>query len=174
MLPGSTAGNKLYGIMSAPIDALCQAMVPFSGQNYGAGNYERIHKGLKKVMAMTWTVTVVLVIIAWLAGPLIMTLFVDASEVQVIRYGHQFLLYFVMGYGFLSIQMGFCNTLQGTGFAKFTVPSGILECVGRIVGAVVLTRMIGYTGICLALPLAWVFTSIYVVPIYYWCKKKTL
>ena len=171
---GSTAGNKLYGIMSAPIDALCQAMVPFSGQNYGAGNYERIHKGLKKVMTMTWTVTTLLVLIAWLAGPLIMTLFVDAGEVEVIRYGHQFLLYFVMGYGFLSIQMGFCNTLQGMGFAKYTVPSGILECVGRMVGAMLLTRILGYTGICLALPLAWVFTSLYIVPVYFGCRRKLL
>ena len=38
----STVGNKLYGVMAAPIDAICQAMVPFSGQNYGARNYDRI------------------------------------------------------------------------------------------------------------------------------------
>ena len=90
----------------------------------------------------------------------------------MIRYGHQFLLFFVCGYGFLSVQLAFCFVLQGCGFAKYTILSGVLETAGRIMGAVVLTKVLGYTGICLALPLAWLFTSVYLVPVYAKCRKK--
>ena len=169
---GSTAGNKLYGVMSAPIDAVCQAMVPFAGQNYGAGNYDRIHQGLKRIMQITWTLTAVLILIAWLLGPLMIGIFIDDGDADVIRYGRQFLLFFVCGYGFLSVQLAFCFVLQGCGFAKYTIFSGVLETAGRIMGAVVLTKVLGYTGICLALPLAWIFTSVYLVPVYFRCRRK--
>ena len=168
---GSTAGNKLYGVMSAPIDAVCQSVIPFAGQNYGAGNMARIHKGLLRVMAITWSLTILLSLLAWFFGPAMMRLFISPAQEDVIRYGHQFLLFFVMGFGFLSIQLAFCFALQGTGFARYTILSGVLETLGRIAGAVLLTRWIGYTGVCLALPLAWVFTSAYLIPVYIHFRK---
>jgi len=170
---GSAAGNKLYGIMAAPVEAICQAMIPLSGQNFGAKNYKRINAGLKKVMLITWGMTIVLSVIAWVFGKSMIGWFIDSTqETDVIRYGHQFLVSFVMGYGFLAIQESYCFTLQGIGQAKYTVMSGVLETLGRIAGAVLLTRWFGYTGICLALPLAWIFTSVYVLPIYYVRSRK--
>ena len=164
---GSTAGNKLYGIMAAPVDAVCQSMIPISGQNYGAGNLKRVDQGLKHVMLFTWLTTAVLITFSAFAGKFMIGWFVDSSETEVIRYGHQFLVSFVAGYGFLAIQLAYCFALQGIGLAKYTIMSGILETAGRIAGAVLLTRWFGYTGVCLALPLAWVFTSVYLLPCYY-------
>lgn len=171
---GCTAGNKLYGIMAAPIEATCQAMIPISGQNYGAKKYDRIDEGLRKVLAMGWILTAVMGIVAWLFGPAMMGLFIDNARTEVISYGHQFMLYYVLGYGFLTIQMSVCFTLQGSGFAGKTIMSGVLETAGRIFGAVVLTKALGFTGICLALPLAWIFTSAYLLPTYLRCRKKML
>jgi Na+-driven multidrug efflux pump len=164
---GSTAGNKLYGIMAAPVDAVCQSMIPISGQNYGAGNLKRVDNGLRNVMFFTWFTTAVLIVFSVIAGNFMIGWFVDSSETEVIRYGHQFLVSFVAGYGFLAIQQAYCFALQGIGLAKYTIMSGILETAGRIAGAVLLTRWFGYTGVCLALPLAWVFTSVYLLPCYY-------
>lgn len=169
---GSTAGNKLYGIMAAPIDSVCQAMIPIAGQNYGAGKYDRIDKGLKIVNITGWVLTIALSLIAYFLGPVMMGLFIDTAESDVIAYGHQFLLYYVMGYGFLTIQMSFCFALQGSGNAKMTVMSGILETAGRLFGAVVIAGIYGYIGVCLALPLAWVFTSAYIIPAYILCRKR--
>lgn len=169
---GCTAGNKLYGIMAAPIEALCQAMVPLSGQNFGAKRFDRIDQGLRTVLLLGWGLTAVLSLFAWLCGPSLIRLFISSAETEVIRYGHRFLLFFVLGYGFLTIQMSICYTLQGCNFAGFTIFSGALETLGRIFGAVVLADLIGYTGIYLALPLAWVFTSAYLIPAYLLCRKK--
>ncbi len=173
---GSTAGNKLYGIMAAPIDSLCQSMIPVSGQNYGAGEYKRIDTGLKRVLQMTWGITLILIVIAYFFGPAMINVFLSPENgidiTTIIRYGHQFLLYFVCGYGFLAIQESCCFTLQGIGAAKYTILSGVLETAGRLVGALLITKYFGYTGICLALPLAWVFTSIYVIPVYLTQRRR--
>jgi Na+-driven multidrug efflux pump len=107
-----------------------------------------------------------------LFGPAMIGLFIDTAESEVIAYGHQFLLFYVMGYGFLTIQMSFCFALQGSGNAKMTVMSGILETVGRLFGSVVIAGAFGYVGVCLALPFAWVFTSVYIIPAYLLCRKR--
>lgn len=164
---GSTAGNKLYGIMAAPIDAVCQTMIPIAGQNYGAGKFKRIDQGLRRIMMITWTAAALLIAFAVFFGKYMIGWFIDPSETEVIQLGHQFLISFVAGYGFLAIQLAYCFALQGIGMAKYTIMSGILETAGRIAGAVFLARWLGYTGICLALPLAWIFTSAYLLPIYY-------
>ena len=169
---GSTAGNKLFGIMSTPVDSVCQAMIPIAGQNYGAGKYERIDKGLRIVNITGWILTFALAFAAYLFGPAMIGLFIDTAESEVIAYGHQFLLFYVMGYGFLTIQMSFCFALQGSGNAKMTVMSGILETVGRLFGSVVIAGAFGYVGVCLALPFAWVFTSVYIIPAYLLCRKR--
>jgi putative MATE family efflux protein len=169
---GCTAGNKLYGIMAAPIEAVCQSMIPVAGQNFGAKKYDRIDKGLRTVLIIGWILTCVLGIIAWLLGPAMMRLFVDNAAEEVIAYGHQFMLSYVLGYGFLTIQMGICFALQGSGFAKMTIISGMLETAGRLFGSIVLVNAIGFSGICLALPLAWVFTSVYLILAYMGCRKK--
>ncbi len=171
---GSTAGNKLYGIMAAPIDAICQALIPFSSQNYGAGKNDRIKEGWKKVVIYSWIFTAILSVIAWFAGPYMISMFVDTADKEIINYGHQFLMCFVIGFGFLGIQQGTCFTLQGTGNSVFTIASGILETAGRLFGALVLTKAMGYMGICLALPLAWVFTDMYMIPVYYFCNRRML
>jgi len=171
---GSTAGNKLYGIMAAPIDSICQSMIPIAGQNYGAGKYKRIDAGLKIVNMTGWVLTFVLLLTAYFLGPVILKFFIDPAEPDVIAYGHQFLLFYVMGYGFLTIQMSFCFALQGSGNAKMTVISGILETAGRLFGAVVIAGIYGYIGICLALPLAWVFTSAYLIPAYLASRKRIM
>jgi putative MATE family efflux protein len=164
---GSTAGNKLYGIMAAPVDAVCQAMIPIAGQNFGAGKLKRIDQGLRRVMVITWAATALLIAIAVFWGKYMIGWFIDPAETEVIQLGHQFLIYFVTGYGFLAIQLAYCFALQGIGLAKYTIMSGILETAGRVAGAVFLTRWMGYTGVCLALPLAWIFTSVYLLPVYY-------
>ena len=169
---GCTAGNKLYGIMAALIEAVCQSMIPVSGQNYGAKKYDRIDEGLRTVLIIGWILTGILGMIAWLFGPAMMRLFVDNAAGEVIAYGHQFMLFYVLGYGFLTIQMSMCFSLQGSGFAGMTVVSGVLETAGRIFGAVILARVFGFVGVCLALPLAWIFTSLYLIPTYLRCRKK--
>ncbi|SDB63866.1 MATE family efflux transporter [Butyrivibrio sp. INlla16] len=169
---GSTAGNKLYGIMAAPVDAICQSLIPLSSQNYGARRNDRIKEGWKKVVLYAWIFTAVLSVIAWFAGPYMIRIFIDTADKEIISYGHQFLICFVLGFGFLGIQQGTCFTLQGTGNSEFTIASGILETAGRLFGALVLTKMIGYMGICLALPLAWVFTDMYMVPVYFLCIRR--
>jgi O-antigen/teichoic acid export membrane protein len=66
--------------------------------------------------------------------------------------------------------------MQGMGFAKLAIISGILELCARLLTAYVLVPMFGFTGVCFGSPAAWIFASCFVVPGAYIClgrlKKK--
>ena len=52
------------------------------------------------------------------------------------------------------------------------ITAGVLEMIARTLAGVVLVPLIGYMGICLANPLAWVFADAFLIPAFFWCRKK--
>ena len=63
-------------------------------------------------------------------------------------------------------------TIQGMGFSVFAITSGVLEMIARSLAGLVVVPLIGYTGICLAHPMAWIFADAFLIPAFFYCKKK--
>lgn len=75
--------------------------------------------------------------------------------------------YFILG--ILNIYRASIQSM-GNGQAPFAVC--IIELIMRICGTAGLSKMIGYTGICLATPLAWIGAASFLTVLY--CKMITL
>lgn len=52
------------------------------------------------------------------------------------------------------------NVLQGVGRSFMPLMAGVFELVARAIVAFVLPSLIGYAGVCLAGPLAWVAAAV--------------
>ena len=76
------------------------------------------------------------------------------------------------GYFLLTLVNAVRFTIQGMGFSVFAITSGVLEMIARTLAGLVLVPLIGYTGICLAHPLAWIFADSFLIPAFFYCKKK--
>ena len=90
----------------------------------------------------------------------------------IIRLSKQYLIT-VTAFDFL---VGVVNTvrftIQGMGFSNFAMIAGLLEMVARSIAGIVLIPMIGFAGACFSSPLAWIFADAFLVPAYFWCKKR--
>ncbi len=172
VVAGVTAAQKINMFISCPIESLGQTMAPYAGQNMGAGKIDRIGKGLKSAVLMGWGVSIICFLIAVLFGKQLTTLFVDASETTIISYSYQFLLYCTGGYCLLTLVNTVRFTIQGMGFSVFAILSGIMEMIARILAATVVVQMIGFAGTCLAHPMAWLFADVFLIPAFFWCRKK--
>ena len=172
VVAGVTAAQKINMFISCPIESLGQTMAPYAGQNMGAGKIDRIGKGLKSAVLMGWGVSIICFLIAVLFGKQLTTLFVDASETTIISYSYQFLLYCTGGYCLLTLVNTVRFTIQGMGFSVFAILSGIMEMIARILAATVIVQMIGFAGTCLAHPMAWLFADVFLIPAFFWCRKK--
>ena len=96
----------------------------------------------------------------------------EASRAEIIQLVRQYLL--TMGAFSILIGMIISHrfTMQGMGFANLAIISGTLELAARLLVAFILVPILGYTGVCLGSPMAWVFASCFVIPGAYICLSR--
>jgi Na+-driven multidrug efflux pump len=99
-------------------------------------------------------------------------LFLDERNEQVMELSYHFLVIIVSFACLLTLVNTVRFTIQGMGYSAFAIIAGVMEMIARVLAAVILVPIIGYTGACLASPLAWVFADIFLIPAFFYCKKR--
>lgn len=171
--------NKLNGMMNCTFNAIGPTMANFVGQNVGAKRPDRVKSGLFSAILVSAVFSAIYILLAAFCTPLMAGLFLDPSEAnraEIIELVRQYLL--TMGVFSILIGMIISHrfTMQGMGYANLAIISGTLELAARLLVAFVLVPILGYAGVCMGSPMAWIFASCFVVPGAYIClgrlKKK--
>ncbi len=172
VVAGITAAQKINAFIACPVEALGQTMAPYTGQNVGAGKTERIGKGVLQASLVGFAVSGLCFLTALLAGRQLVLLFLDAKETEIIAYAYRFLLCCTGGYCLLTLVNTVRFTIQGMGFSVFAILSGVMEMIARILVAVVIAGRFGFAGICFAHPAAWLFADAFLIPAFFYCRRK--
>lgn len=150
---------KIENFIYLPIMAVSQACATFTGQNYGAGNAQRIKQGTRSSILIGLVVVVSLSLVGIFASDLIYSVF--NSDPNVIALGSRiihvtFPFYFL--YVFLEV---FSSTIRGSGKGLPTMMITVINmCVLRTIILVLLTRVIpGVEGIAWVYPITWVCSA---------------
>ena len=90
----------------------------------------------------------------------------SADEIAILDHVKQFLVFNTAFYIPLCLvnTVRFC--IQGMGYSRLAILAGVCEMVGRIIASLVLVPLIGFVGICLASPIAWIMADLFLVPAY--------
>ena len=149
-----TAANKLESLGTLPLCSFGLAMGTFVAQNYGAGKLHRIRTGVLQcsAMALSWSVFMGMVFLVF--GRQLAILFVG-RDAQVTGLSYIYLCVVAFSMWVLALLFIFRYSLQGLGQSFVPTFAGIMELVMRGVCAVCLVGPFGFTGACLANPMAW-------------------
>lgn len=169
---GVTAGSRINMFLSCAFEALGQTMAPYAGQNVGAGKIERVGKGVTAGCICGFVVSAAMLVVVLLFGRDMSMLFLDEKNTAVMEYSYQFILTSVAFYSLLTLVNVVRFTIQGMGYSTFAILAGILEMIARVLAGVILVPMIGYTGICFASPLAWIFADAFLIPAFFICRNR--
>ena len=113
-----TAGGKVSMLLVCPFDAMGSTMATYGGQNVGAGNLERVDRGLKSCTLLGLIYSLIALGGVFLFGKQLLLLFLDAGETQIIANAYSFIqmnavFYFPLALvnivRFLIQGMGFCG-----------------------------------------------------------------
>lgn len=167
-----TAGSKLFMFFCCPFDALGSTMATYAGQNVGAGKVKRLSKGIISATIIGAIYSVVSVIFLHYFADTVSLLFVDASEVEIIKNVHHFIMLSALFFIPLTLVnvVRFC--IQGMGFSTFAILAGVFEMAARTFVALVLIPKIGYEGACLANPAAWIAADVFLIPAFIYCSHR--
>ena len=155
------AAIKLEALVSYPPGGLTMAMSVFTGQNIGAGKYDRIHKGYKAAVKLIlgYSLFTALVLISF--GKPLMGLFtVEGGE--IINIGYRYLLFVVVGAFPCGLLYLGRYTLTGAGDASMGAKISLLELACCILGAFLLSRYtpLGFYGVFLGHPVGYLVGGI--------------
>lgn len=172
---GMTAGLKINLLFSCPLDALGQTMAPYAGQNIGAGRVERVQQGLKAAILCGFAVSAIMLALSALSGRSLSLLFMDKNvenAAKVIDLSYQYLITVVAFFCLLTLVNTVRFTIQGMGFSTLAITAGVFEMIARCLAGEVLVPAFGFVGACLAGPLAWLFADAFLIPAFFYCKKR--
>lgn len=167
-----TAGGKVGGFLACPYDALGSTMATYGGQNVGAGKLERLRKGLFSCVLLGMIYSAIALVIVFLGGEGLAGLFVESSETEIIENVKRYLVLNTTGYFLLALVNIIRFLIQGMGFPTFAILAGVLEMAARTVVGIVLVPILGFTGVCLGNPAAWLFADAFLIPAYFIVERK--
>lgn len=159
-----TAASKVEQLMDQPALTFGVTMANYTGQNLGAGKIDRIRKGVAQATILSLSFAVFGMLMMVLCGEPLTRLFISGAEpeemAEIIDASLQYLKIAAAFFPFLFMIFIYRNVLQGVGRSFMPLMAGVFELVTRTIVAFTLPGVLGYTGVCLAGPLAWVSASV--------------
>ena len=155
-----TAYFKVELIIYLPIMALGQAIMTFSGQNYGAGRFERIRKGTKDGLVMSLILTAILSGVSLFFGETLFRFF--NREDAVIVLGQQIITVTFPFYVLYPIHQILGDSLRGMGKTK--IPMLIVLANLCLIRTLLLFLAVPYfqsiRTVAAAYPVTWSLTAL--------------
>lgn len=167
---GVAVAGKIYTLLACPFDALAMAATNFTGQNLGAGKYDRIKQGTYACMFIGILYCVLFVLIAQFGTRYLALLFMNADEAaSVMDYTQQLSVAFAYATPLLLAVNVLRLSIQGMGYSRLSLISGLLEMLARTVVSLWAVPAFGFDAACLASPFAWLLADCFLIPAFYGC-----
>lgn len=155
-----TAARKATSIFMMPWGALGTTLATFCGQNLGAGKYSRIKTGMRDTTLLGWAWSIFVIILANTISPQIIQAITATTEAEIIETATLYLRVDTAFYFVPTVICLFRNSMQGFGDTKTPVFSSALELITKVLVAFLLAPVIGYWGIIICEPIAWIIMVI--------------
>lgn len=166
-----TAARKISDFFMMPFVVFGVAMATFCGQNLGAGKIDRIKKGVRQVILVTWGWCVVVLLMAYTIAPLLIQAVTGTSDSVTIETGALYLRFNTILYFVCAVIIVLRNVMQGIGDSITPMISSFLELATKVLVAVLLAPRMGYWAIIISEPVSWV---IMVIPLLVQIRRNPL
>ena len=158
---------KIDGFNILPVMSFSTAATTFTGQNIGAGKYDRVKRGMYVSLAMGIIYTIATGILLLIFAPQVIGVFTDNQE--VVTYGVYIMKFFCPLYWSLAILHVLSGTIRGTGHTLEPMLVILFSlCVFRVIwitAALSIAHQFSY--VMVVYPLSWMVGMILIL-LYAW------
>ncbi len=170
------AAVKIDAFAYMPVQDFGNAFSTFIAQNYGAGNTDRIRKGLKSAVFASSLFGILISGAVWIFARPLMELFVSKNESEIIREGIRYLHIegaFYWGIGCLFLLYGLYRALA---VPAMSVALTVVSLGTRVLLAYLLSSIpsVGVVGIWWAIPIGWILADMVGMLYYLKLARPTL
>ena len=174
IVAAQTAGGKAAQFLSVPLESIGTAMTTYSSQNLGAHDLKRVNRGVNTALGIGCVYSIASFIILRFADKLLIGLFLDAGEVEIMANAQSFIFWNSVFYIPLAVLIIYRYTIQGLGYSGLAMFAGVAEMVARAMVGFLFVPLWGYFAACIANPVAWFFACFFLIPAYVVVRKKLM
>lgn len=165
--------GKMDGLFWMTISSFAIALTTFVGQNYGAGKYNRVRKGIKDTMVMATISTIAICSVLFVFAEFLFSLFTkDAAVIQIGARMVHFLMPTYIIYIYIEILSGGLRAMGDTFIPMLISCGGV--CGIRIIWTLFVCPLYPTIEMLeLNFPVSWIVTLLMFI-IYYYVRRKKL
>lgn len=165
-------GSQIESITWLTSDGIATAFSAFMGQNFGAGNYERIKRGRKIGLNIMYFIGLFGTVILFIFAKDFFKFFVP-QDIHTQIAGAQYLKIISPSEFFMCLQIGTAGMLNGLGLTKYPAMASTICHASRVPLAIFLMTSMGILGIWTSMSLTMIFNGLGLSLIYAIIRKKT-
>ena len=167
-----TAAGRIGAFALMPLETVGNTLSIYVGQNYGAGNRERIEEGRRVSLRLQFLLSTVLGLLLILFGKPITSLFLADADEELLRVSYTYLL-ITAAPGFLAgLMLTFQQLLRGVGDTRASMIGGVIQLLTKVaviaLGAQVFHSL---NAVWAAWPVSFAAAALY---LYLHLKKKSV
>ena len=99
-------------------------------------------------------------------------LFVEASELEILKDTELFLHISVSFFPVLGLLCILRYTIQGAGYTNLAMLSGVSEMIARTLVSIYAVPIFGFLAVCFGDPTAWIAADLFLVPAFIYVYRK--
>lgn len=169
-MAGNSVAGRVTGMTNIAITALSSAATTFSGQNYGAQNFDRLRQGYIRIPVISGIVTLTAGLCMISFRMPILRIF--AKDEMVLMYASRYVVVMLLSQWFYAIFNGIICIVNGVGLIRYsTVVNILMLWAVRIPSAYLINRYFDGTYIMLCFPISFSFGMIMMLSYYVFSKK---
>jgi putative MATE family efflux protein len=167
-IAGFAVGMKVSVVAINAMGTAANGVSAFTAQNIGAHKYDRVEKGLKAGLALSWIFILPFLAVFLISPNILINLFLENPETSVdaIKIGSGFIRYLAPFYPILAIKLACDCVLRGAGAMKTFMAATFLDLSLRVILTYVLSPTMGYSGLYVAWAAGWTIASIFSLFVY--------
>ncbi len=174
VMAANTASTNIEGFVYIAMNSVYQAAMNFSGQNYGAGRYKRLHKVLFECLGLVTFVGLVLGGGAYLCGRPLLHIYTDSA--MVITFGLQRMEIICLTYFLCGWMDTIVGVMRGMGYGIMPMLVSLVgSCLFRILWVQTIFQVYHTLPMLyISWPITWVITFLMHVVCYcgIWVKHR--
>ena len=151
-----TAGNRLDLFMFVPVMGMSTALSSFTGQNIGAGNLQRVKRGLRATLVIAVAIAVAISLVLQIFAPQVVSLFSLTGE--SLSRGVEQVKCVTLWFWIFALYMSIGGVFQGAGDVVTQSAITLITLIVRVVLGYVGVGMgiLGYEAAWVTMPIGWV------------------
>lgn len=172
-MSGYFVGNRLMSYVFLPCSAFNVGMATFTGQNVGAGEFDRVRRGLRGIIVIGVGLSLIMAAIVFSFATPIVKLF--GVESEALHIGVTFLRGVAFFVPMMAIYMPITGVLQGSGDVLWSTACTFTCFAVRIIAAYLMVYAFGMQqeALHLCMPVSWILTVLVGGARYFSGKWKT-